>query len=270
VETLAMQWTDEVQIETPEQIGFGLELAGVGSRFLAQVLDWLIKGCILFLLAFVTFVLLAMVGLDVFQRSSNYLIALMLGMGFAIVLGFDIYFEVRHNGQTPGKRLAQIRVVREGGAPVDFTAAAVRNLLGLVDWLPSFYLLGGLLVMVNARSQRLGDMAAGTIVVRDRQAEVPLEQDEEYIDKLARPEHQFTAEQLRACAPGDRFIIRSYFLRTAELDRRACHNLAWKLADQFCAKLSYALPMGNLDLDQAEQFLASLYRDLKALARHGA
>src|SRR5438445_739901 len=161
-----MQWTDDIRIETPEQIDLSLEIAGLGSRFVTRVLDWLIKWCILLVGAFLVIAALALLGVDLSRISPITLIMFAAALAYAFLLGFDIYYEVRHNGQTPGKKFVGIRVLREGGAPVDFRSACVRNLLGTADFLPMFYLLGGLIMLLSPRGQRLGDMAAGTIVIR--------------------------------------------------------------------------------------------------------
>src|SRR5438128_2730313 len=173
-----MQWTDDLGIETPEQIEVALEIAGLGSRFLAQVCDWLVKWLLVLLVGLLGLLVLGLSGMSVGDKTAqSLLIALGIGFAYAVLLGFDIYYEVRHSGQTPGKKWVGIRVVRENGAAVDFHAACVRNLVGLADFLPAFYLLGGLLVLLSGRGQRLGDMAAGTIVIRERALAPPGEVD---------------------------------------------------------------------------------------------
>ena len=100
-------------------------------------------------------------------------IALVVLLVFAIGWGYFIFFELIWNGQTPGKRAVGIRVLTVRGEPVTLVHSLVRNLLRLIDALPSAYMVGIISILVTSRSQRLGDLAAGTIVVRERSAEFP-------------------------------------------------------------------------------------------------
>ena len=264
-----MQWTDEVRIETPEQIEVSLEIAGIGSRFVAQVMDWLIKWGILLAIVVLVSIAAGMLGaaLSSDKTISSLLAALAIVLFYAFLLGFDIYFEVRHNGQTPGKKIAGIRVLREGGAPLDFRSACVRNLLGMADFLPSFYLLGGFLMMVSSRGQRLGDMAAGTLVIRERAMQPPTEL-HATIEQHASEEFPFTAEHLGACSANDRFLLRSFFQRAGEMEEGPREQLALRLTDAFVQKLAYPLATLITEGFRAETFLASLYRDLENWAKH--
>src|SRR5206468_13021288 len=104
------------------------------------------------------------------ENASPLVVAAGVVAGFLLWMAYDIYFEALHGGQTPGKKVAGVRVIGDGGGPIDFRAACVRNLLGLADALPVFYVLGAVLILVTGRRQRLGDLAAGTVVVRERVA----------------------------------------------------------------------------------------------------
>ncbi len=264
-----MRWSDEIRIETPEQIDVQLEVAGLGSRFVAQVIDWVLKWGLLALLALLVAVVLSLLGAGVERHFSSILLrALLVFFFYVFLLGFDIYFELRHNGQTPGKKHAGIRVVREGGGPVDFQAVCVRNLLGMADFLPSFYALGALLILVTPRGQRLGDLAAGTVVIRERAFTPPVDLDKE-IDQLARPELTFTAEQLQACQAEDRHVLRSFFQRYAEMEPEPRSRLAFRLVEAFLTKMGCDPAEPIVDSEDAEQFLASLYRDLESWTRNG-
>jgi uncharacterized RDD family membrane protein YckC len=261
-----MDWSDELQIETPEQVDVSLEIAGLGSRLVAWVTDGLIKIGFLIVLFLVGWILLALVGLKagVGQPVAILLVVLV----FLFLIGYGIYFELWHNGQTPGKKRAGIRVIREGGAPLDFGAACIRNLLALADFLPFSYLVGGLLVLLTKQGQRLGDIAAGTIVIRERALGLPGDPMKE-VERFATDELAFTADQLAACRPEDRHVLRSFFQRYRELDRQARKRLAVRLADEFCQKTSYQRRLPLSTDEEARAFLASLYRDLENLARHG-
>jgi uncharacterized RDD family membrane protein YckC len=264
-----MQWTDEVRLETPEQIDVNLELAGLGTRFVAQLYDWIIKILLSAVLVILALICAGLLGYEPqFERTKPLVLALVLGGLYLLWLGFDIYYEATHNGQTPGKRHAGIRVIRDGGAPLDFQAAAVRNLLGLADYLPSFYVLGAIIVLLTPRRQRLGDLAAGTIVVRERTLAAPAET-AEVVQRIASEEYAFTAQHLAGCSANDRNILRSFLqrLETMEADSRA--RLALQLANTFLQKTGYQPAQPIHSGEQATVFLASLLRDLEEQSRRG-
>jgi uncharacterized RDD family membrane protein YckC len=264
-----MQWTDEVRIETPEQIDVDLELAGLGSRFVAQFVDWCVKIVATLALGLICLMIVALLeGQFQLEAMSNIAKALLFAAVYFLWFAYDVFFEVTRNGQTPGKKYCGIRVIREGGAPLDFTAGCVRNLLALADLLPMFYFLGAVLILLNRRRQRLGDLAAGTIVVRERAVAAPVEVDAA-VQRFARPEFAFTATQLANCAKGDRHLLRSFLQRLPELDRASRAQLARKLADQFVQKTGYVLAAPLHEAEDAAAFLASLYRDLEEHARRG-
>lgn len=155
-----MQYEDRVAISTPEGIELDIALAGLGSRFSAALIDSLIQ------MALTLFALLFF--LPLFEGGTPALfVALFSIWSFLVVFGYDVLFETLGNGRTIGKRAVGIRVVRVGGHPVGFVTSAVRNLVRLVDFLPSFYAVGIVSILASSRNQRLGDMAAGTLVVRD-------------------------------------------------------------------------------------------------------
>ncbi len=263
-----MEWTDNVSIETPEQIDVSLEIAGLGSRFVACVVDWLIKALFVLLLVVLGLILTALVAAGGVPFGTYLFLALLVTLYFLFSVGYKIYFEVRRNGQTPGKKFAGIRVIRAGGGPVDFTAAGIRNLLALGDFVPPFYLVDGFFVLITKKGQRLGDMAAGTIVIRERLEEAPRDESKQ-VETWASAEIAFTAEQLAGCQPEDRHVLRSFFQRFATLRERPRRQLALRLAAEFARKTAYqpAVPLDSGE--RAMTFLASLYRDLEKLARHG-
>jgi len=264
-----MQGPDEVRIETPEQIDLALEPAGLGSRFYAWFMDCLLWAALLILVGVAGAVLLGLAGAS---PSAEWLQGMAVPLWGAIVYAawvlYGVAFEVRSNGQTPGKAFAGIRVLREGGAPVDFRSSCIRNLLRPVDYLPMCFLLGGLMVLLTNRKQRLGDLAAGTMVIRERALAAPADL-ARLIQKFASEEFLFTPEQVSACTPNDRYILRSYFLRLEEMEPDARRQLAQRLAETFYAKTGYEPNRPQNDAALAETFLASLYRDLDNWARHG-
>ena len=156
-------YRQRLQVETPEHVTLDLEIAGVGSRALAALIDMLV----LVGSALGVFIVLGIIaGFGVTIGSIGG--ALLLLGGFAVWTGYFILFEGLRQGQTPGKRMVGIRVVSDTGNAVSLGAAAARNLLRIADFLPPPYLIGALLVALHPRGKRLGDMVAGTVVARDR------------------------------------------------------------------------------------------------------
>jgi uncharacterized RDD family membrane protein YckC len=159
-----VDYEDRITIATPEGVDLQLTLAGIGSRFTAALVDLAIQ------LALVgSFWLLFFLALDSFGGGGFGAAAFGL-LSFLLFAGYDIVFEVYAAGRTPGKRMNGLRVVRSDGSPVGFLTSAVRNVLRLIDILPSFYIAGIVSILATARNQRLGDLAAGTLVIRERLA----------------------------------------------------------------------------------------------------
>src|SRR5687767_6545795 len=162
-------------IETPERVPLHFALASIGNRFLACAVDHSIQGLTLALVMLVAFIL---ADFDFFQRiidsAPKWVYAIAVLLVFLILSSYFAFFEWIWSGQTPGKRWLKLRVIREDGRPITFWEAAVRNLLRTLDMMPApFYSIGLISVFINARDQRVGDMVAGTVVVREREAEAP-------------------------------------------------------------------------------------------------
>lgn len=153
-----MQLDDRITIATPEGVAIEMVLAGLGSRFLARLLDSVIQLLIIIALA----VLLGVTG------SSGIGIAVFVIMVFLVVFAYDVVLETLNNGRTVGKMAAGIRVAGLMGEPVRFVTSSVRNIARIADFLPVFYLVGTISIVATQHDQRLGDLAAGTVVVRDR------------------------------------------------------------------------------------------------------
>ena len=156
-----MEYEDRLRIATPEGVDVELTLAGIGSRFIAALLDLLIQGSVLLAAAFA----LGVLGSD---DAGGYGVAIYSIVFFLVFFGYDVLFEVRSRGRTPGKRWTGLRVVLGGGRPITFVPSCVRNIMRVIDILPAIYGIGMLSIFVTSRNQRLGDLAAGTLVVRDR------------------------------------------------------------------------------------------------------
>jgi uncharacterized RDD family membrane protein YckC len=152
-------------LRTPEGIDFAFELAGPVSRSMALAIDF---GCIS-MITWAISLIIRIVGII----SSDFNNALMIVAYFIISIGYGILFEWYWNGITIGKRVIGLRVVDVGGLRLSFSQVAVRNLLRFIDNLPILYLVGGIAMYISPRAQRLGDLAAGTIVIRSPEIDEP-------------------------------------------------------------------------------------------------
>ncbi|HZV79736.1 MAG TPA: RDD family protein [Candidatus Binatus sp.] len=166
-----------VTVRTPESVAFHYELAGLGSRFLAVTIDVIIQGAVGFALFFTAALLIPAVA-DVPKalhvnsaQFASFFAALAIIVFFLLFFVYFIIFEAVWNGQTPGKRLLGIRVVRDGGYPIDVGSSVLRNLIRVVEAALG-YVPSAISVLLSSENKRLGDYAAGTIVVRDRAFEV--------------------------------------------------------------------------------------------------
>ncbi len=225
-------YRQHLEVETPEHVLLDLEIAGIGSRALAAIVDMLILvGGLLG--AWLTFSILVGFGISLGRWAP----AILLLFGFMVWTGYFVFFEGLRRGQTPGKRLVGIRVLMDTGQGVTAGAAAVRNLLRLADFLPPPYFLGAVLVAFHPRGKRLGDLVAGTIVARDRPSEA------------AALRRDVAAAEGRTPVPAlpdaEYRLLEQFETRHGDLPAPARARLAAKLAD----RIGVAAPAGVTDAD---------------------
>lgn len=171
----AVATEDTLIIETPERVPLHFALASIGNRFLACAVDHAIQGLAITLISVATFIVTNVWSIEgLFSSAPKWVYAVMILVMFLIFSAYFAFFEWIWSGQTPGKRWLKLRVIREDGRPITFWEAAVRNLLRSLDMMPApFYSIGLISVFSTTRDQRVGDMVAGTVVVREREAEAP-------------------------------------------------------------------------------------------------
>ena len=171
--TLATE--DILIIETPERVPLHFALASIGNRFLACAIDHTIQGLALVLIFVACIILASFSSIEhALSSAPKWVYAVMILLLFLTFSGYFAFFEWIWSGQTPGKRWLKLRVIREDGRPITFWEASVRNLLRSFDMMPApFYSIGLISVFSTTRDQRVGDMVAGTVVVREREAEAP-------------------------------------------------------------------------------------------------
>ena len=149
----------ELVVPTPERVSFDYQVAGLGTRAIAQVLDLLVLGGLLVAVYFVVVAAL-------FARIANAGLIALIG-GFVLVFGYFWVSESIWSGQTIGKKAFRLRAVGDRGEPLTFAQAGIRNIVRIADFLPYGYGVGLIVLFANGRGKRLGDLAAGTIVVKD-------------------------------------------------------------------------------------------------------
>jgi len=151
----------DLVVATPERVSFDYQVAGLGTRAIAQLVDLLILSAILIVVIVIGVVTGAAVGSDTIGTLIE-----VLG-SFVIVFGYFWVSEGIWSGQTIGKKIFRLRAVGDRGEPLTFMQAGIRNVVRIVDFLPYGYGVGFVVLFVNGRGKRLGDLAAGTIVVKD-------------------------------------------------------------------------------------------------------
>lgn len=243
-----MEYEDRITIATPEGVDLELTLAGLGSRFTAALVDSLLQ------VALMVAAGVLLVGTQFVTGGSlggGWTVAVFFVVAFLILFGYHTFFEVLASGRTPGKRWTGLRVVRVGGHPVTFTASAVRNVVRLVDWLPSGYVIGATAILVTPRNQRLGDIAAGTLVVRER---LGAPSRPEASGRLAAPRAQALVPwDVSAVTVEELAAVRGFLERRFELTDEARGQLAVELAERLRPKVA-----GAPDNVGGEAFLESL------------
>jgi uncharacterized RDD family membrane protein YckC len=244
-------------IETPENVELRQSLCGIGTRFIAGLVDNMIILGLLLLLIMVPMLALS-VGFDdvlgSFRWTNMWAWALLILAGFAIYWGYFVFFELTTNGQSPGKKSLKIRVVKEGGGAITFTDVAIRNLLRTVDGLP-LYGLAGICMFVTKKAQRLGDLAAGTVVISE---DVP-----DYLARTDSRQHlewdqNVSPEALRASGltPEEYRLLYNYWTRRFQLTLDARERILPQLLRPIYKRMGWTLE--TADVLSLESYLEQL------------
>lgn len=273
------------RVDSPEQVWLELEIAGPMSRAFAFGIDYLL---ILLLTAMSFLVLVSGVQQalawaaelpllqELFARLSEWVLdpgstggakllrgvalSLSIWMLLDLVLTtlYFVAFETLGGGRTPGKRMTQLRVVREDGTDVGVWDSLLRNLLRAVDALPAGYLVGLIAIVFSPKGQRLGDLVAGTLVIRER-ASLSDEEAEE-VDALAvdpdvEAGFRFSRDELAAVGESERRLIRRTLRRTARLSSQAARPLLERAVTALIRRIGRREPV---PVSQRRDFLVSL------------
>lgn len=217
---------NSLTIKTPEGVTFSMLLAGPVTRFLA----WLLDAMMIMALSQTAGQLLGLLGLI----SRDLASAVIILAYFSISIGYGIFLEWYWRGQTIGKRLLRLRVMDAQGLRLTFSQIVMRNLLRFVDGLPALYMVGGLACLLTGRAQRLGDLAANTVVVRHPRAARP-DLEQLFADKYnSFYEYPHLAARLRQkVSPSEARTALQAIIRRESLDPAARVALFRRIADHF-------------------------------------
>jgi uncharacterized RDD family membrane protein YckC len=249
---------DQHYIDTPEQVGVHYAVAGIGSRFVAILLDYLIIGGVYFLMGIVVLITVGTLMRQHFQDTLGlWFVAGVVLVAFVLQWGYFAICEAYWRGQTPGKRVLSLRVIKDSGRQITLFEALARNLLRFVDYLPSLYLVGVITMLCNKRNKRLGDFVAGTLVVHERTEEQPmLFQSTMSIaayspiqnDQEAWREHtpaMFPADAVARLSGQDLMVIETFFGRMLDLPMETRAALAYRIVGQMTTKMGVPVPEIN-------------------------
>lgn len=262
---------DRYIVDTPENISVSYGVAGIGSRFLAGIIDSFLIGLIYFILS------LAAIYTDgLMEDWSSVFLAIVIILLFLVFWGYYILFELLWNGQSPGKRLVGLRVVHTGGRPISFIGSAIRNLVRIVDFLPSMYGIGVVTMFIDARSRRLGDLAAGTLVIKEERV-VTLESltadqnNAKYLLPLrpGEPVPVLELQQVDQLKMEEFELIHDFLTRRSRLSSSSRARLARQLAQLAYERLQ--LPPNNYP-EAVLEYVATQYRIYQTmqLAQHSS
>lgn len=258
-------------IETPERVPLAFALASIGNRFLAVLIDHFIQYAAMIGLLYV-FLKLAVSGelpegesaVSLLQELPKWTIAAMIICLFLLFAGYFTIFEWLWSGQTPGKRLLKLRVIREDGRPITLWESAARNLLRLFDTFPGFilpiYSIGVITIFMNRRDQRLGDLFAGTVVIRERADEAPT-----YAETFSNPTSDAALRRVQkktaVSADVSRLseteieVVEAFLRRRWDLTEKQRIWMAWRIALPIMYKIK---PQYDLQTFTYEGFLEEL------------
>ncbi len=258
-------------IETPERVPLAFALASIGNRFLAVAIDHFIQYFSIFVITWAAFSVTGVTGslktgsaATIFDQTPKWTIAILIIVLFLVFTGYFVLFEWLWNGQTPGKRWLKLRVIREDGRPITFWEALARNILRLFDTFPGFFIpiysIGLITIFMNQRDQRIGDLFAGTVVVRERVGEAPTFSEvfsarvSDTAFRRVQPKTPFTAN-IAILKEAEMEVVETFLRRRWELSDRQRLWMAWRVALPVMYKIK---PAYDLQSFTYEGFLEEL------------
>ena len=248
---------DKLTIETPEQIPLEFPLAGIGSRFLAAVIDSLIQ-TVVGLALLVAGVTVAAMGVFRSHGAQVWLAAVAVFILFLLQFGYYAGFEAWWNGQTPGKRRQHLRVIKDTGRPITVYESVARNLLRVVDSIPGFYGVGIVSMLLSAQNKRLGDYVAGTVVVHEK----PFA-DQAKVSWNFASSGAASALDLSRLSPEEFQLMETFLLRREQLAR----DVRASMARQIALRVGEKLKIPAEDRQNPEALIEKLANEYRNCAR---
>jgi uncharacterized RDD family membrane protein YckC len=261
---------------SPEQVAFDVPIAGPMTRMLAFMIDYSILGLVeLLVIAALIFGVVAAaefgdqiqtlaegwIDVESGQPIGSWPYLLMAGfmlIDFMVQWVYFVIFEQLMQGRSPGKAMLRLRVVRRGGLPIDLRASLLRNLLRVVDMLPTYYMVGLTSLFVSRHTQRLGDFAADTVVVREDRPGAALPISRVLTDSPDAQAFRFDRMQLRQIGPDEKRLIRQTLRRAATLDPERADLALQRAVDVLSHRMDYP---ERVPASQREGFLVAVLRD---------
>lgn len=226
---------------TPEYVEFNFVLAGLMSRFLALLIDTVVSFVLTIVIFLVLGIFTALAGIGLGSTAAELGMAAQFVVWFVVDWGYMVLLESVWSGQTIGKRVMGLRVIQDTGVRVGPLQALLRNLVRPVDKLPVFYLVGGVAALLSGTQQRLGDLLAGTIVVRERRLKIPAQLERPDGDTTLLNDQDFRARVAKLSAEEESLLF-SAAIRREELGMEARLNLFATLARRLEDDLGFAKP----------------------------
>ncbi|MBO0995084.1 RDD family protein [Bacillus sp. SD088] len=256
---------EKVGVKTPEYISLQFQLAGLGSRTVAFIIDNVILMFVMMIITLISVLLLfAFPDIAFMGTAQSYLVAFILIGVFLLNYGYFMILEFFWGGKTIGKKIMGIRVIQENGQSITFLSSFIRNLLLLIDSLP-YYLVGLLMVFFHPKKKRLGDLLAGTIVVYDESSQSKQKQSaiEREIQERGLTKESVTIDtwNLKSIEMKDWNLVRTYANRLKQLDVKDRLQLTEQVAGIIFPKLG--LEWQNKDKQELENMLLIIYLHLK-------
>ena len=211
----------KIKITTPENIELEVVLAEVLSRAAAGMIDLIIQGIVIFFMGCALFKVIDAIEIE--ELTTGFLIGGYLILSMLLIYGYHIFFEMKWNGQTIGKRLLGLRVIRNNGGPITVRQVIIRNLFRIVL---DYTGVGVILIFMNKGCKRLGDMVAGTMVIVEEKQERPMTLDY-YVEM---------DDELKSCLTQEEYnLLREYFTRKETMTNNEV--LRHEMKDYFKNKL---------------------------------
>jgi uncharacterized RDD family membrane protein YckC len=267
------EW-DQLSIETPELVAIDMPVAGIGGRFVALCIDYLIWAVAI--IAFILLIAFVDPSLSHFSKlGAKWETAISIFVPFMVYWGYFTLFEAFWNGRTPGKKVAKIRVIQRSGRGIGLFESMTRNFLRIVDQFPFCYAVGVVCIFLTKQHQRLGDLAAGTLVVHERENLITHDSGDAsrtftsgLFDNARGPEtrpksFEVATSGVQILGSTDLEVLEGFFARRLDFSMETRAKLAERIANAIRAKSGLEVPVGV----STETFLEEIAVRLRDLIR---